>query len=280
MVGKRPRNTHYISGFGDGHVRDAALQMSDDLLYRKSRRYVRGSKQAVSLVDQKGEGEDRVYNLDAFQNSQSEDGRRDAMVQEPWLYSAMILLAVMGLLVALFLQLITDNSPENRKKRPSTLKKKKTDDWSDDCETDQYYSGDHEGTVSPSKRVPLFYHTQRQYPTSRNRKSGSSKNNLYFSSNEAALAGTYRSPTNSYSSKQQHTPQQHNLVATPHRGRFNARPLSPVSSFDNLPGTDEELPLPPGVTRGKQPSVVSNESRKTSRFSRRIPWTLYPNLKR
>ena len=266
MVGKRPRNTHYISGFGDGHVRDASLQMMDDLLYRKSRRYVRGSKQAASLVDKKAEGEDRVYNLDAFQNSQSEDGRRDAMVQEPWLYSVMILLAVMGLLVALFLQLITDNSPENRKKRPSTLKKKKTDDWSDDCETDQYYSGDHEGTVSPSKRVPLFFPPQRQYPTSRNRKSGSSKSNLYFSSNEATLAGTYRSPTNSYSSKQQQTPQQHNMVTTPHRGRFNVRPLSPVSSFENLPGTDEELPLPPGVTRGKLPSIVSNESRKSSRF--------------
>lgn len=227
---------------------------------------MRGSKHAV-VTDEKG---DRGYNLDVFQNSRSADGRGVAMVQEPWLYSAMILLAVMGLLVALFLHLVTDNSPENRKKKPSTLKKKKTDDWSDDLETDHYYSGgENENTASPG--APLFYPYPRQYPTSRNRKSGSSNSNFYFSSNEASTAGTYRSPSNSYYTHQQQpqvhqTPQPSSATNTPHKGRVVARPLSPISSFEMLSELAEDLPLPPGVTRGRAPSVVSNGSRMSSRL--------------
>jgi len=269
-MAKRPRNTHYITGFGDGHVREASLSLTDDILYRKSRRYVRGGKQAAPSLQKQFEEEDRVYNLDVFQNSHNENGRRVPLVQEPWLYSAMVLLAVMGLLVALFLHLVTDSSPVNRKRRPTTLRKKKTDDWSDDCEMERYYSGDHDDTLSPNSRAPLFYPYPRQYPTSRHRKSGSLNSNSHFPGNDTALSGSYRSPSNSYYNlqPQQHTPQQsHSATTTPHRGRVIVRPLSPVSSFEKLSEVDEERPLQSGaIARGKVPSIISNESRRSSRL--------------
>lgn len=284
-MGKRPRAGHLIAGLGDGKVHnnnDRKDPGADDLFLRRNndhRAYVRGSRQTFSIEE--------VY-------PSSGDGIQAVtknVVNTPtsWQYYVMALIAMMGLLVALFLHVVTDNAPNHQrgKKRSSVAKhKKKSDEWSDDCATDEY-KGDNERVAGVGGESPYgyYYPKEPEYPKHRKTSSKDQPNrNFYFSAEHPGVAA-YRSPSNSY--YKQESP---NLIGSPSPLRpltsstnpqtdvspyalsttssttKKPKRLSPVSSFASMTfgGMDHHyhsdasnsanLPLPPGVTRGSQNS--------------------------
>jgi hypothetical protein len=278
-MGKRPRTGHLISGLGDGKVHNNNIKDArtvDDLFIRRNndhRAYVRGSRQAYAV-------EEVVYpSGDAA--AASKGGASVTVPPTSWHYYVMALIAMMGLLVALFLHLVTDNAPNQargkKSKSSATKHKKKNDEWSDDCATDEY-KGDNEGDPSATT-FGYYYPKEPEYPKHRKPSAlgaaGEPNRNFYFSA-EHPVISAYRSPSNSYYKQQQQqdspqmmgspsparTPTNSNLEAISPFPKAKRR-LSPVSSFASMAdglhhyqsdASNTSLPLPPGVTRGSQHS--------------------------
>lgn len=266
-MGKRPRTGHLIAGLGDGNVHNSKSNIKtkvgvDDLFLRRSndRAHIRGSRNhPISLQDVYASG-DGIPSAD-----------KPSLMHTSWQYYVMALIAILGLLVAIFLQLVTDNAPnkdENKRGRRSAQKhkKKKTDEWSDDCATDSY-TGDNEGLAGTA--TYNYYPKEPEYPKHRKKEQQFQPNrNFYFSAEHPSLS-TYRSPSNSFYKHQESPPP----FGTPIQGinpvtdmspsfsqKSRAKRLSPVSSFasiqdaGNQSDTSVNLPLPRGVTRGNQTS--------------------------
>ena len=259
-MGKRQRAGRLIAGLGDGNVHNENIKNKanaevEELFLRRS--HIRGSRdqQAFSLeeVYPSGDGLHSVH--------------KPSMMESSSQYYVMALIAMMGLLLVLFLHVVTDSAPSSdESKRGRRLwhkhKKKKTDEWSDDCATDSY-TGDHEG-VGGTATFDL-YPKEPEYPKNRKKDQQTQPNrNFYFSAEHPSLSA-YRSPSNSYYTHQESPPP----FGTPIRGinlatemspsfsqKSKAKRLSPVSSFASMQDVDHpsdsstNLPLPRGVTRG------------------------------
>ena len=275
-MAKRPRS-HFITGLGDGNVDRADTHNHDDLFYRRSK-----ERREAAALHNKPNIRGRSFTMDVSPNA---DGIASltpsaiSSIQNSWQYSVWALIAIMGLLVALFLHLVTDNAPNNNNnkssKKPSShqKRKKKTDEWSDnDFESEYSDWGDTNEEIysysTTNKETP-------QYPKHR-RTSRSQQNAFYFSAEHPSLSASattssnnYRSPSNSYNTSNSFSHTQRQQDASPNlgtpirkidfqhaRNTLTGKPLSPVSSFASLgeSGHQEqsELPLPPGVTRGSK----------------------------
>ncbi|KAI2513527.1 protein kinase [Fragilaria crotonensis] len=265
-MGKRQRAGHLIAGLGDGNVHNGNINGKvksdvDELFLRRSSAHMRGSRnqQTFSLEEVYPSG-DGIHSV-----------HKPSMMQSSWQYYAMALIAMMGLLLALFLHLVTDSAPnsdENKRGRRSWQKhkKKKTDEWSDDCATDSY-TGDNEAIAGAATFD--YFPKEPEYPKNRKKdQQGQPNRNFYFSAEHPNLS-TYRSPSNSFYVHQESPPP----FGTPIRGinlatdmspsfsqKSKAKRLSPVSSFASMVDADHQsdssmnLPLPRGVTRGSQHS--------------------------
>jgi hypothetical protein len=268
-MGKRPRtgHGHLISGLGDGKVHNSVpndnTKNVDDLFLRRSKdkAYIRGSRnhQAFSLEEVYPSG-DGIHSV-----------HKPTSIPTSWHYYVMALIAMMGLLVALFLHLVTDNAPNNednegRKRSSQKHKKKKTDEWSDDCGTDDYV-GDNEGLVGTAT-YSNYYPKEPEYPKHRKKDQAHPNRNFYFSAEHPSVS-SYRSPSNSYYMSQESPPP----FGSPIQGvstltemspsysqKSKPKRLSPMSSFASMQEADLQsdssinLPLPRGVTRGSQHS--------------------------
>jgi len=285
MGNKRQRAPHFIAGLGDGNVRKPLRGSTNDDFFppedKQLTPYIRSGRTQQALRDAR-----EIFNKDAF--SGSGDGlSATASSDGPWQVSAMALLCVMGLLVGLFLHLVTDSAEKNgysRRRASPTKKKKKTDEWSEDEHVDDDdYTADNETQTSYYPYHARFGNQQQQH---RVRRTGSSSNSgtLHHRLPATTLrhAGSSQSPgptlrpTRSIDSGTvlssrgarpviegvPSTDEDTALLKSPtwKAGTLNARPLSPVSSFASMGNQssnegpsihsgDEELGTPPLVTQ-------------------------------
>jgi hypothetical protein len=99
---QRQRAPHFIAGLGDGNVHEQPHITNDDVLATSQRLtpYIRkrASQSPPKVLP-------AIFTQDTFSDS------GDASPADgPWQISAMVLLCLMGLLVGLFLHLVTDSS--------------------------------------------------------------------------------------------------------------------------------------------------------------------------
>lgn len=252
-MGKRH---HLISGFGNGDLQkhDDAYHLADDFL---TRRHIRGNHKSPPLKFSLEE----VYPVGAKIKPAVERNQ----VSPSRHYYIMAFIALIGLLVALFLHLIADNDQIFRKGR-KRLKKKKTDDWSDDYENEDYI-GDHEGVAGTSDGY--YYPKGPKYL--KNRKSTAKDNHQNRNFFHATAPSSYRSHSNSYYTHTDASSQPNMAASSVAKSSTEVLPdhplkaqrLSPVSSFASMPtgyqsDSSSNLPRPPGVTSGYQSDSSSN----------------------
>jgi hypothetical protein len=270
---------HLIAGLGDGdaHKRKKNLgppgSTTDDLFRRRS-----GTSQRVAYI--RGTRNTRAKPFTLEEVYPSGDGihsvHKPSVSPTSWQCYVMALIAMMGLLLALFLHLVTDNAPnqKNSKKRsPHRHKKKKTDEWSDDYETEDY-GGDNEGAAA-GPGFGYYYPKEPEYPKHRRAPSKNEEQlnrNFYFSAEQQSVTA-YRSPSNSfYQSQQDASPKIVSPIRAPipSSGAAKSKRLSPISSFASMPtdgntsDSSTNLPLPPGVTRGSSSLHSSNSQPNAS----------------
>jgi Protein tyrosine and serine/threonine kinase len=272
-MAKRSRTGHLIAGLGDGNVhntvRSKLKTTLDDLFLRRSkdRAYIRGSKGIqVGIV----ESIDRIGNASTL----IPKTETAPYLNTSWHLYVMALILIMGFLVAIFLNLVADGAitgDEDKRSRRSTHKhkKKKTDEWSDDCATDSYVA-DNEGIIRSD--MYSYYPKEPEYPKHRKKDQiVHSHRNYYFSAEQPSMS-LYRSPSNSYYSHQESPTQYGTPVWEGISGvdassvfvqKSKAKRLSPVSSFASMQDSGHQsdssgkLPLPRGVTRGSENSSSS-----------------------
>lgn len=283
-MGKRRRTPHFITGLGDGNVHDQPRRVVDDLLATAKRnQYLRSRKTAnfdrVSLAP--------LLHRDTFSNSG--DGiPQPASQDEPWQLTAMAILAVMGILVGVFLHLVTDSGKHSyprrqpyRAPRPQTKKKKKTDEWSDDENSDASYRADNEEPQPPKfyPYSPRFEYPQQEH---RHRRPSNNSGTLTHRYHPEPVVTTYKSPSSARHQAPNRSPgplkapirpklsevtvppqvglegyqatasfeEQTPMHQWPHTA-LHAQPLSPASSFASIERGDEETGTP------QQSSAVS-----------------------
>mmetsp|Transcript_17740 Transcript_17740/g.26870 ORF Transcript_17740/g.26870 Transcript_17740/m.26870 type:complete len:719 (-) Transcript_17740:1887-4043(-) len=248
---------HLISGLGNGDVHkheDAYHLAEDDFLMR---RHIRGKRKSPPLKFSLEE----VYPVGV----QIKSAHKEDQVSTPRHYYIMAFIALIGLLVALFLHLVTENDQSLRKGR-KRLKKKKTDDWSDDYETEDYV-GDHEGVAGTSDGY--YYPKGPKHLKYRKSIAKDNQQNRIIFHNTAP--SSYRSSSNSYYTQHDASPQPAMKVPVAAAALseilpdhpLKAQRLSPASSFASMPpgyqsDSSANLPRPPGVTSGYQSDSSSN----------------------
>lgn len=252
MAATYKRQRHYISGLGDGHVHekprtnvlfpDAPNRLTPYIRTRRAEATVKTLPTPRAIFDA------------GFSGSGDEDA-----TEGPWRISAVVLLCLMGLLVGLFLHLVSDSAEKQpyhsrRTRRLSPTKKKKTDEWIDDENGDEYRA-DTETTIYHP------YHVQK----TRHRTGSSSSATLHHRTHSST---TYDGPSSSRhaNAATSHSPRQQNLRQTRSidsepisRGgsrtiamtteedtawtvqALAARPLSPVSSFASVDNQSTDM---------------------------------------
>ena len=290
MMGtKRQREPHFIAGLGDGNVRKPLRNTNDDFFPPEDKQltpYIRSGRTQKALRDAR-----QIFNKDHF--SGSGDGiTATAATEGPWQISAMALLCVMGLLVGLFLHLVTDSAEKHpyprrvRRTHSSPTKKKKTDEWSEDEKVDEDdYTADSEAHSLYYPYHPRYANQQQQH---RHRaRTGSSNNSGTL--HHRMPANTYKGPSSSRHAGSSQSPgpalrptrsidsgtvlstrgtrpviegvpsTDEDMTLSPWKAApLNARPLSPVSSFASMGNQSINLSTHSGDEElGTPPPVVS-----------------------
>jgi hypothetical protein len=194
-MGKRLRTPHFIAGLGDGDVHEHPHVNAQDLSARTKRtplqHNIRLRNYNKALLPHHLT-ERPLLERDAFSNS-GDGVPHPASRSGPWQYTAMGFLAVMGILVAILLHLITDSSPERkhyRRRRPPASRKKKIDEWSDDEQSDQAYGADNEDV-----KGGMYYPLSPRYDQPEHRHRAGTLTHRSYQHPEPVGTSSYKSPS-------------------------------------------------------------------------------------